>query len=73
MTIVTLNKTTFVALNAAAARAQILGGRIQLADVISPAQDDWFNLTPGATFDMTGLKFARALDNTATVVVVLTA
>lgn len=71
MTKVTLDKTTWTAINAAAARVQVFGGRILVADSNAPAADDYHVWPPGEMIDITAVKYAQIHpgDSTATYIV----
>lgn len=69
MTIVALNRTTFIQINSIAQRVQIWGGRIRVAESASPAADDYMVWPEGEIVDVTGIKYAQAVDNKPTWVV----
>lgn len=69
MTVVNLNKSTFVQVNAAAQRVQVFGGRVRIAESATPAADDWHVLKAGHILDVTAVKFAQAIDDAATWIV----
>lgn len=69
MTVVNVDRTTWTALNAAAARFQIFGGRLRVADSGAPAADDFHVYPAGAVFDATANKFGQAVGDGPTYVV----
>lgn len=69
MTIVNLNRTTFVQVNSVAQRIQVFGGRVRYAESATPAQDDWHVLPEGHIIDSTAIKFAQAIDDRPTWIV----
>lgn len=69
MTVVTVDTTTFTAINAAAARVQVFGGRVRAADSASPATKDFHVWPEGSIIDITAIKYCQAVDTTPTWVV----
>jgi hypothetical protein len=59
MTKVTLDKSTWTQINSAAARIQIFGGRVLVADSNAPTADDFHVWPPGEIIDITANKFAQ--------------
>jgi hypothetical protein len=68
---VDLNRTTYVQINTVATRVQIFGGRIRVAASATPAADDFQVWPDGEIIDITAVKFAQAIDLTATWIVEL--
>ena len=73
MTIVNLNRTSFVQVNTAAQRVQVFGGRVRIADTATPSADDWQVWPEGVVVDIVTVKFAQAVDSTPTWLVVQSA
>lgn len=69
MTVVSLNRTSYVQINSVAQRVQIFGGRIRVADSATPAADDFQVWPQGEVVDVTAVKFAQAIDTAPTWVV----
>lgn len=70
MAVVAVTRSAFTQINAAAARIQPQGGRIEIAESASPADKDWQVLKEGEFLEVTAVKYARALDTKETWVAV---
>jgi len=73
MTVVALNRATYVQINTAAQRVQVFGGRIRVAASATPAADDFQVWPQGEVIDVTAVKFAQAIDTAPTWIVALDA
>ena len=71
MTVVAVDRTSWSAINAAAQRVQVFGGRIKVAASATPAADDFQVWPEGIVVDITAVKYAQALDTKPTWVVAL--
>lgn len=69
MTVVSLNRTSYVQINSVAQRVQIFGGRIRVAESATPAADDFQVWPQGEVVDVIAVKFAQAIDTSPTWVV----
>jgi hypothetical protein len=69
MTVVAVDRTTWTAINAAAQRVQVFGGRVRVAESATPAANDWQVWPEGIVVDITAIKFAQAIDSTPTWIV----
>lgn len=70
MTVVNLTRNaTYTAINAAAARVQVFGGRVRVADSATPTGDDFQVWPEGSIIDITAVKYAQAVDTTPTWIV----
>ena len=70
MAIVALTPGAWTQINTVARRIQVRGGRILVADSITPVDNDWFFMGKDSFADFTGIKFAKAFDSASTVFVV---
>lgn len=73
MTVVNVTKTTWTQVNSSAKRVQVFGGRVKVAGSVAPADKDWQVWPEGVVVDVTAAKWAQALDERPTHIVVLDA
>lgn len=66
---ITLDRTNWTAINAAAARVQVVGGPVMVADSNAPTADDWHTWPEGAIVDITAVKYAQAASPRPTYIV----
>ena len=59
----------YTQINSAAARVQVFGGRVRVADSATPADKDFHVWPEGSVIDITANKYAQAVDDTETWVV----
>lgn len=64
MALFSITRAAFTQINTVQTRAQVFGGRIQVAESATPAADDWQVWPEGAVVDIIAVKFARAVDTT---------
>jgi hypothetical protein len=69
MAVVAINNVTYSQINAAATRAQVFGGRVQVAESASPSAKDFQVWPEGAVIDITAVKWALAIDTKETWIV----
>ena len=70
MTVVNVSRTTWTNVNSAAKRVQVFGGRVKIAESDTPTDKDWQVWPEGAVVDVTAVKYAQAVDDSTTWLVV---
>lgn len=71
MTKVNLTRTTWTAVNTAPQRVQVFGGRVRVADNATPAADDHHVWPEGSIVDVTANKWAQAVDDKPTYLIMM--